>query len=265
MRIRFRSVLAVVATALLWHLALPAQAAEGVRELPSTPDIQSAAGVDYTLRTVPFGGVSVTLIDVHSGTGDWTKPDITKLPALPSGAPSSSKDAVQWFYGSVAGWMAVPQGWRVQLAAIGADANARYTFVAPEGASSGWVTYAVIPACEECLLRDAEGLLPEAGEQLGSRHDAPPILLGQTNPVMNWQSRPDDCTALFRYRVGGLTVHAAVLSSVPIASMGTGKGELSLAETYAALPVSKAALADAMISGFRQAFPACRSPLGWQG
>lgn len=263
MRFRFRHVMAIVAMALLWTTGSQVHAAAGVRELSGTPEMRSAAGTDYALRTVPFGGLTVTLIDVHSGAGDWTRPDPAKLPALPS-ASSLPKDAVQWFYGGVAGWMAVPQGWRVQYATIGVDANAHYTFAAPEGASSGWVSYTVIPACEECLLQEAEGLLPGAGEQLGSRHDAPPILLGQTNPVMSWQSRPDDCTALFRYRTGGLTVHAAVLSSVPVAALATGKGALALAEAYVALPSAKSALADFMVNQFSQAFAACRSPDGWK-
>lgn len=264
MRFPFRNVVAIVAMALLWGLAPQVHAAAGVRELPSTPEMQSALGTDYALRTAPFAGITVTLIDVHAGAGDWTRPEVAKLPALPS-PPSSTKDTVQWFYGGVAGWMAVPTGWRVQRAAIGADANARYTFVAPEGAASGWVTYAVIPACEECLLQESEGLLPDAGEKLAARHDATPINLGQTNPVMSWQSRPDDCTALFRYRSAGLTVHAAVLSSVPVSSLETGKGDLALADVYAALPTAKSALADYMVGSFRQAFPACQSPQGWSG
>lgn len=264
MRIRFHSAVAAAVMVLLGLLGRQAWAGEGVRELPSTPELRSALGTDYTVRTAPFAGVTVTLIDVHSGAGDWTRPELAKLPALPSPAPSA-KDAVQWFYGGVAGWMAVPPGWRVQRAAIGADANARYTFVAPEGAASGWVTYAVIPACEECLLQEAEGLLPGAGEQLAARHDAPPINLGQTNPVMSWQSRPDDCTALFRYRSAGLTVHAAVLSSVAVSSLDASKGALALADVYAALPAAKSTLAEYLVGSFRQAFPACQSPQGWSG
>jgi len=260
MRIRVHGVLLTV---LLGFSSLPARASDGVRELPSTPELKSAPGSDYALRVVPFAGASVTVIDVHSGLGDWSRPDAGKLPALPP--PPSGKDAVQWFYGDIAGWMAVPAGWRLQRAAIGADATSRYTFVAPDGAASGWVTYAVIPACEECLLQEAEALLPGAGEQLAARHDASAINLGQTNPVMSWQSRPDDCTALFRYRSAGLTVHAALLSSVPVAALDTGKGTLALVDVYAALPPAKAALADYLVGSFRQAFAACRSPQGWSG
>jgi hypothetical protein len=265
MRFRFRHAVAVATMALLWGVCACAQvhAATGVRELPAAPEGVSTAGTDYTLRTVPFGGTSVTLIDVHGGLGDWTRPTVADLSPLPSSTPPG-KDTVQWFYGGIATWMAVPVGWRLQRASIGADANARYTFVAPEGAASGWITYSVIPACEECLLQEAEGLLPNAGEQLASRHDAPPVLLGQTNPVMSWQSRPDDCTALFRYRANGLTVHAAVLSSVPVSALETGKGDLALADVYAALPASKSALADFMVNGFRQTFHACQSPEGWK-
>lgn len=261
MRIRLYGVLAML---LLACGGVRAQAGD-VRELPTAPEMRSAPNVDYALRTATFAGAKVTLIDVHSGLGDWTRPDLHDLPAPPATPSLPAKDALQWFYGSVAGWMAAPAGWQVQRASIGADGNARYTFVAPEGATGGWVTYSVIPACEACLLDEAQALLPGAGEALGSRHDAPPIRLGQTNPVMNWQSRPDDCTALFRYRSGGLTVHAAVLSSVPVAALDDGKGELALADVYAALPAARAAQAQVMVESFRQAFPACRSPNGWPG
>jgi hypothetical protein len=265
MRIQFRSMAAMLAVALAWIGGQPVWAGDAVRELPSAPEMRSAPGVDYVAREAFFGGSSVTLIDVHGGDGDWTRPDVAKLPALPSLAPASVKDPVHWFYAGVAGWMAVPAGWRVQRASIGADGNARYTFVAPDGAASGWVSYAVIPACDECALQAAEGVLPNAGEQLAVRHDGVPIQLGQTNPVMSWQSRPDDCTALFRYRLGSLTVHAAVLSSVPISALDAGKSNLALAEVYAALPAGKAALAETMVSGFRDVYPACRAPQGWAG
>lgn len=264
MRIRCRGVVLATLAALVGVFSAQTRAGDGVRELPAAPERASAAGTDYALRAVSFAGASVTLIDVHGGLGDWSRPKVAGLPPLPATTPTG-KDTVQWFYGDVAGWMAVPTGWHVQRAVIGADADARYTFVAPEGVASGWVTYSVIPACEECLLQEAEGLLPNAGEQLASRHDASPVLLGQTNPVMSWQSRPDDCTALFRYRSNGLTVHAAVLSSVPIATLETGKGDLALADVYAALPAAKSALAEVMLSGFQQNFRACRSPQGWGG
>jgi hypothetical protein len=265
MRIQLRSVVAIVAMAMASGACLPVRAGDAVRELPSAPEMQSAPGVDYALREISLGGATVTVIDVHSGTGDWTRPDAARLPALSAPAPSSAKDPVHWFYAAIAGWMAVPTGWRVQRASIGGDGNARYTFVAPDGAASGWVSYTVIPACEECALDAAEALLPDAGEQLATRHDGVPIRLGQTNPVMSWQSRPDDCTALFRYRAGSLTVHAAVLSSVPVTALDTGKGSFALADVYAALPANKAALAEAMVGSFREAYPACRSPQGWAG
>lgn len=264
MHIRFRGAAALFACFLLWSHGTALHAASDVRELPASPESRSAAGTDYALRTTSWAGATVTLIDVHSDGGDWLKVDAAKLPALPMQAPESSRDSVQWFYGTVAGWMAVPTGWRVQHAAVGVDGNAHYVFTASEGASGGWVGYDVFPACEECLLQAAEALLPNAGERLGARNDAPPISLGQTNPVMSWQSRPDDCTALFRYRANGLTVHAAVLSSVPIAATSDAqKGALALADVYAALPAAKSATAEFLLSSFGQDFPACRAPNGW--
>ncbi|WP_243040390.1 DUF4850 domain-containing protein [Dyella sedimenti] len=258
MRRMFR---AAAAAMLCWLYLSTAQAAVGVRELRSTPDLRSAAGTDYALRESAVGSVAVTLIDVRAGSGDWVRVDAARLPPLPAGW-SAAKEPPHWFYADTAGWMPVPAGWRVQRAVIGADGNAIYTFTAPEGASAGWVTYTVIPACVGCMLDEAAGLLPGAGERLAALNDQPVINLGQTNPVMSWQSRPDECTALFRYRMGGLTVRAAVLSSVPIAD---GKGDLSLADVYAALPERETGLADFLVGHFQQAFPACRAPNGWSG
>ncbi len=266
MRIRFVSLFAIAMVALFCGLGAPAlRATDGIRELRSSPQMQSSAGTDYVLRTAPFGGLTVTLIDVQSGTGDWVKPDASKLPALPAASSVAPKAlSVQWFYGDAAGWMPVPAGWRVQRAVIGADGNTIYTFAAPAGASAGWVTYTVIPACESCILQSAAGLLPGAGERLAAMNQQPTINLGQTNPVMSWQSRPDDCSLLFRYRSGSFTVRAAVLSSVSMA-MDDTKGGLSLADVYVALPEGQAALADYLVGRFQQAFPACRSPNGWPG
>lgn len=264
MRVRFVSVFVATTMVVFWALCAPVlHATDGIRELRSTPQLQSSAGTDYVLRTTSFGGLAVTLIDVHSGSGDWIKADVSKLPPLPAAPLASSKESpVQWFYGDSVGWMPVPAGWRVQRAAIGADGNTIYTFTAPDGASAGWLSYTVIPACESCILQAAAGLLPGAGERLASTNQQPVINLGQTHPVMSWQSRPDDCSLLFRYRTGTLTVRAAVLGSVSMA-MDDTKGDLSLADVYAALPDRQSALADYLVGHFQQAFPACRSPHGW--
>ncbi len=266
MRAHRRCAFRAAAFTLLCWLCLPAlHATTGVRELPSAPQERSAAGTDYNLHTVTASGQTVTVIDVRTATGDWLRPDAAHLSASLPDAPAALQAQLQWFYGSTAGWMAVPAGWRVQRATIGADGGTVYTFAAPDGTHTGWLTYTVIPACVGCILDEANGLLPGAGEHLAARSGNPESNLGQTNPVMNWQSHQDDCTALFRYRSGGLTVHAAVLGSAPITVLDTQKGELSLAEVYAALPASKGSLADFLIGHFQQAFPACHAPNGWAG
>lgn len=259
---RFKLIVGVV----LWSLCLTAlHAATGVRELRSTPERRSAPDADYALHTTPYGGASVTLIDVHAGGGDWLRTDPAKLPPFPADAPVVGKSPLQWFYGVVAGWMPVPAGWRLQRAEIGMDGGTVYTYASPDGAAAGWITYTVIPACVGCMLDETNGLLPGAGERLARLSGSPESNLGQTNPVMSWQSRPDDCTALFRYRSGGLTVHAAVLSSVPISALDSQKGDLAVADVYAALPTGKSGAVDYLLGHFRQAFPACHSPNGWPG
>lgn len=256
----------LIIIAMLWLLCLPAsQATTGVRELRSTPDMRSAPDTDYALHAATIAGAPVTLIDVHAGGGDWVRSDPTTLPPLPGDAAGAGKTSLQWFYGAVAGWMPVPVGWRLQRAEIGMDGGTVYTYASPDGASAGWITYTVIPACLGCMLEETNGLLPGASERLAALTGSPESNLGQTNPVMSWQSRPDECTALFRYRFGGLTVHAAVLSSVPIPALDSRKGDFAVADVYAALPASKSAAADYLLGHFRQAFPACHSPNGWPG
>jgi len=240
-------------------------ATTGVRELRSTPDRHSAPDADYVLHATSYGGASVTLIDVHAGAGDWLRADPAKLPPFPGDAPVAGKSPWQWFYGAIAGWMPVPAGWRLQRAEVGMDGGTVYTYASPDGASAGWITFTVIPACVGCMLDETNGLLPGAGERLATLTGSPESSLGQTHPLMSWQSRPDECTALFRYRSDGLTVHAAVLSSVPIAALGSQKGDLAVADVYAALPAGKSGAADYLLEHFRQAFPACRSPNGWPG
>lgn len=241
---------------------LMAHADTAVRELRAAPETKSTPGVDYQLHVTAFQGNTVMLIDVHAGSGDWIRADASTLPPLPLAPPA--KASPQWFYGVGVGWMPVPAGWRLLRATIGADGNAVYAFTSPDGAASGWASYGVIPACESCILQEANGVLPGAGEHLDASGEGG-INPGQTNPVMSWQSHPDDCTALFRYRSGGLTVHAAVLSSMPISVIDSQKGDLSLAEVYLGLPAAQASQADFVLSQFRQAFPACHSPNGWSG
>lgn len=256
-------ILALMALLSPWGTPV-AQAATDVRELRTAPQLRSEPGVDYMLHVTSVAGTTVTLIDVHGGVGDWVRVDPAKLPPLPAAPPKPTKDAPQWFYGEVVGWMAVPGGWRVQRAAIGADGGTDYTFVAPEGTAKGWLTYTVIPACVGCQLEEAAGLLPGAGERMGTFAEAPEIRLGQTNPVMSWQSHPDDCTALFRYRSGGLNVQAAVLSSAPFSALDDQKGaDLSVADLYIAVPAPDAAVATYLLDTFRQTFRACHSPRGW--
>ena len=61
MRFPFRNVVVIVVMAWLWGLGPQVHAAAGVRELPSSPEMQSAPGTDYALRTAPFAGATVTL------------------------------------------------------------------------------------------------------------------------------------------------------------------------------------------------------------
>jgi hypothetical protein len=254
--------------------ALHAGGQEQVRKLPVTQEVQqkrfvSQEGKDYVLRqrvvrtdAVSGEKMSVTLIDVLTGAGDWDRPDAARLPPVDMVVPASVRRRLYWFYDGVIGWMPVPSGWRLQYAASGADGNTSYTFVAPGGAVSGWLAYGVIPACLSCLLGAADGLLPGAYEQEvanGYVHGVGPLPL---QPVPDVLEHPDECTALLRYRADPLIARAAVLSSQPLARP---KGDLSEADVFVALPAEQATLAEAIIGNFRHHFAACHAPGGWPG
>jgi hypothetical protein len=260
------------AMSLLFWLLMPiAHAATDARTLPSSPQLSAVEGKDYSLHHVVdrasrhlSQGMQVTLIDVHTGIGDWARPDLGHVRAYKTNMPTRLRGQFQLFFGDVVGWMLVPAGWRVQLATIGADGNTGYTFISPAGAGSGWLDYGITPACLACLLGEADGLLPGAWEQLIANHYLHGPMPWRPVPAPDRLNHPDVCTALLGYRSGGLSVHGAVLSSEPMAALNNRSlGDLSLAEVYVALPSSKSASAEAVVAGFRRAFSACHSPKGW--
>jgi hypothetical protein len=239
---------------LLWLSAFTASADTYARHLPTAPQAQQT-DLEYEQRTVVIGGEPVTLIDVPTGIGDWDRPDPARMQTNNGRIVPSQHGTFQWFYGGVVGWMLVPAGWHLRHASIGADGSSAYAFVAPQGAASGWLQYSIIPACVGCIVNEADGLLPGGWERA--------VALDLSNGTKPWQpvpvperlDHPDVCTALLSYRVGGLTVHGAVLSSAPMAKVGND--DVSLVEIYVALPAKKSTSADAIIASFRHEFPPC--------
>lgn len=247
-------VLFCLATALPWCVASASRPFSAPRHLPLVPVAQPATNT-YQLHTVIIGNQPVTLVDVQTGLGDWSRPDPAHLRADHGNVPATRAARFQRFYGELVGWMWVPAGWHLQSAAIGVDGNSAYTFVAPQGAASGWLDYSVLPACVDCILGDADGLLPGAWEQevtLGYPHGAKPWT---PIPTPTRLGHPNACTALLRYRSGGLIVHGAVLSDAPMAEMG--RTDASLAEMYFAVPASRAPMAQALVAHMRENHPAC--------
>jgi len=226
-----------------------------VRQLPSAPTAKFTSS-KHELRKVILDGNTVTLVDVLTGTDDWSRPDPAHLRTDKARLAPALRGQFQRFYGGVVGWMLVPAGWHLQFVAIGADGNSSYTFVAPQGAVAGWLDYGVTPACVSCLLGSADGLLPGAWEQevaIGYVHGSKPW---RPVPTPSRFDHPNACTALLRYRSGGLTVFSAMLSSTPMDE--ANRGNTSLAEVYAALPSSKAALAQAIVASLQHNYPACQ-------
>lgn len=258
---RIRQVLGVASVlALAWSSAMPLAADTYVRRLPAAP--AASAHFKRVQHKVIVGGQPVTLISVLTGMGDWDRPDDRQLQTDRTRLPSSLQGRFQRFYGGVVGWMLVPAGWRLLSAAIGADGGSSYSFVAPGGAARGWLIYGATPACVACMLGAADGLLPGAWQRevaMGYAHGARPW---QPIPAPGRLDHPNDCTALLRYRSGGLTVHGVLLSTTPMAQAGRDGEDVSLVETYAALPASQSALGRAIVASLRANYPACAGRAG---
>jgi hypothetical protein len=223
-------------------------------------NVQQATAND--LAGQPTGGIPAWQIDVLTGTGDWDRGLPTPPPEFVMKSTTSQRSRIALFKGSsFGGWLAVPRGWRVQVATEGVDGSGGITFVAPGGARQGWMTYGVIPACVGCILGAADGLFPDAHR----RYDAflgthtPPETL---SPKPDSLTHPDQCTVLITYRSGGLMVEGIYFWLPPL----SGGPDPYSTELSVALPAKDASLQDYLITAFERTRPASQQACpqsGW--
>ena len=260
-------------TLIHWRTALPAfvvlvqmgvaQSAPPPRtmhELTSPPVSSiSVANKDYRLRTVhpsdakgrAIVDVPATSVSVFDGMGAWEVVESSALPPFTRTIPADVRKGVQLFYASASGWMIVPRGWRMRQARVGADGGALFTFVAPAGVASGWLSREETPACIMCILGGAEGLFRGAHRQLDQ-------MMGETTPTPVLSPKPDlferldSCTVRLVYRLP----HSPPVRSIEFYWQ---KGDPSFSELVVALPKAESKVADFLLAAFadEKRDPAC--------
>ncbi|MGO4702921.1 DUF4850 domain-containing protein [Dyella sp. 2RAB6] len=231
------------------------------RSLTSPPShYASAAGKDYRLAPAhprdasgkPLTDVHATRIEVKDGEGEWETVQDTNLPALAITAPAELRDKLDWFYASATGWLAVPRGWKPLRTAVGVDGNTVFSFVAPEGAEAGWMSWELFPACLGCIYEAAQGVFPGAHKQLDA-------LMKTSTPEPVLEPKPDElqrldrCTARLAYRLP---------KSPPVRALMVldQTGDPFYRELALAMPASSAALADFLLASFKDAHGGCGRP-----
>ncbi|WP_266169173.1 DUF4850 domain-containing protein [Dyella subtropica] len=234
-----------------------ASAGDSRRSLTGPPvRYTSVQGTDY--RLVPAHprdaagkpvGLPATRINIQDQEGEWEVARDADLPAFTASIPPALRDQVQLFYASATGWLVMPRGWHVQRTAVGADGNTIFSFVAPEGAHAGWLSWELYPACLGCIYEAAQGLFPGAHKQLDTLMETStpePAL----DPTPEKLERLDRCTVRLTY---ALPKSPAVRSL----SVFDQSGDPVYRELSIALPASQSALADYLLSSYKDEYGGC--------
>ncbi|MBT2119463.1 DUF4850 domain-containing protein [Dyella sp. LX-66] len=220
----------------------------------------SVAGKDYRLAPAhprdaaghALDAIRATRIEVKDGEGDWETVQDSELPVLAIAVPPELRDKLDWFYANATGWLAVPRGWKPQRTAVGVDGNTVFSFVAPEGAEAGWMSWELFPACLGCIYEAAQGVFPGAHKQLDTLMETStpePVL----EPKPDELQRLDRCTARLAYRLP---------KSPPVRALMVldQTGDPFFRELAIAVPASSAAVADVLLASFKDAHGGCGKP-----
>lgn len=257
---------AFLAAALLLAVGICAAATEP-NKLPGPPSAPKADDLaNFRLRSFvakdsdgkPLTDIPATLVDVHSGMGDWDAVEEGRVLPFTPNIPPELRGQIQLFYAdNDIGWMMVPRGWKVWGAALGADGTSWFTFVAPAGPKDGWMVAVEVPGCFGCMYMDADGLVPAAHQNLvdGGLAD-PGTEAAKPAPTPDSLSNPNPCTAILSYRQPGSPAVRAIVY------VGTPDPEADATErsTYLALPGQKAKLTDLIMDYSQKEMPACSKP-----
>ena len=251
-----------VAAAFLAAAAATALHAEPQQRALTEPPSRYVSRQGEDFRLVPahprdgagraVAGLPASLIEVKDQEGEWeTLRDADTLPFTVS-LPDDIRRRTQLFYASATGWLVVPRGWKPLRTAVGVDGNTVFSFVAPQGAAAGWLTWTFYPACLGCIYEAAQGLFPGAHKQLDAlmeTHTPEP----DVEPKPDLLEHVDRCTVRLAYR---LPAPPAVRSIVVFDQ----SGDPFYREFSVALPSSQSTLADFLLASFQDAHGGCGKP-----
>lgn len=217
----------------------------------------STPGKDYRLSPAhphdaagkPLAEVHALRIEVKDGEGEWETVSDADMPALATAVPPELRDKLDWYYANATGWLAVPRGWKPQRTAVGVDGNTIFSFVAPDGAEAGWMSWELLPACLGCIYEAAQGVFPGAHKQLDTLMETStpePVL----EPKPDELQRLDRCTTRLAYR---LPKSPAVRSLLVLDQTG----DPFYRELALAMPASSTAVADYLLASFKDRYGGC--------
>lgn len=204
------------------------------------------------------GDIPAKTISVLDGVGGWDGPFKLRPPRPVLDAPTNIRNKIALFqverqdWGG--GWFAIPRGWRIAKAGAGAQGSWNTLFVAPNGASHGWlVITASGPGAIE-VLGSAQGYFPGAYKLVLETFPHVAATYGGTtlSPKPTSLTHPNPCTALVTYPSSGLSVKQV-----------TQRGDDGITTYSVALPANEAALQNFLFASFRETHPArdCPGPI----
>jgi hypothetical protein len=192
-------------------------------------------------------GIPAMVVTVLDGTGSLDGPSSVAPPAFVLNSSASVRSKVALFQvetGLGGGWITVPEGWRVVSAVAGAQGSWGATFVAPDGASHGWILIDGSGPGTTEVFSAAEGYFPGA-YQLENEIIPGTLTRDSTlSPEPYAFVRPDPCTALVSYKSGGLAI-------ISVRQFGRD----GITSFSVALPASEATLQAFLFDAYRKEHP----------
>ncbi|MEO7066320.1 MAG: hypothetical protein ABI114_05400 [Rhodanobacter sp.] len=236
--------------------------------LPMTADIAAARATNYTVRIataadfmgqlpqgIPAWQVRLTKTDVGDNP---LPPAAVAPPAFIAKIPTKFRSKIALFQGDdLMRWQVVPKGWHLQNAVEGADGTSGITFVAPDGASHGWLTIGYSPANMTNILSGGEGLFPSAHRRFDAffHVQTPAVTLV---PKPDALTHPNRCTARLSYRSGNLVVKGLQLWQPMQLDRAHVSHDPYLIGIYVALPARDVALQNFLVKAFQETQPVWR-------
>lgn len=204
--------------------------AEQVNSLPGPYFIgndHSVKGKDFKIGKVQPHDVSgktlkipASLVDVHTGSDSWIKPNPASVPAFTVSLPQTVINKAQLFYTGdseitlAGGWILVPRHWTVASTHVAVTGDSSIEFVSPLGYKYGELLVDREISDKPGMIEGAAGLIPDVGKafkgtyQLFNYLDLPrPNVHLDPKPISI--AHPNPCAAVYTYKLSGRTIHAA--------------------------------------------------------